>query len=281
MQGWPNAPADLVPQLCRLTDGNPLFLDELLRQLGYREAEQSEEGDAPVPPNLEPDRSHPGAGGPARLAAARGRDLPAAGGGGGGPRVRGGHRGRGGRADRGTAARRLRPGRGVAPAPPRRPGHPRPLRLHPHARARRHLRRAPARAPGALPPQDRRRHGAGARRRAGHLRQRAGPPLLHGRGAGRRRQGRPLLPGRGRARAAPAGLRGGGGPLRPQPRGGRAVRAPRPRGALRRARSRWRRRRTGPATRRWRTTTSSGRPRWRGPWATPSAWPPPRCAPGR
>ena len=54
VRGWPNAPADLVPQLCRLTDGNPLFLDELLRQLGYREAEQSEEGDAPVPPNLSP-----------------------------------------------------------------------------------------------------------------------------------------------------------------------------------------------------------------------------------
>src|SRR6202044_1548109 len=51
---WPNAPADLVPQLCRLTDGNPLFLDELLRQLGYREAEQAEEGEAPVPPNLSP-----------------------------------------------------------------------------------------------------------------------------------------------------------------------------------------------------------------------------------
>ena len=54
VEGWPNAPADLVPQLCRLTDGNPLFLEELLRQLGYREAEQSEEGDAPVPPNLSP-----------------------------------------------------------------------------------------------------------------------------------------------------------------------------------------------------------------------------------
>ena len=54
VQGWPNAPADLVPQLCRLTDGNPLFLEELLRQLGYREAEQTEEGDAPVPPNLSP-----------------------------------------------------------------------------------------------------------------------------------------------------------------------------------------------------------------------------------
>ena len=54
VKGWPHAPADLVPQLCRLTDGNPLFLDELLRQLGYREAEQREEGDAPVPPNLSP-----------------------------------------------------------------------------------------------------------------------------------------------------------------------------------------------------------------------------------
>ena len=54
VRSWPNAPADLVPQLCRLTDGNPLFLDELLRQLGYREAERTEEGDAPVPPNLNP-----------------------------------------------------------------------------------------------------------------------------------------------------------------------------------------------------------------------------------
>ena len=54
VQDWPNAPDDLVPQLCRLTDGNPLFLDELLRQVGYREAEQSDEGDAPVPPSLSP-----------------------------------------------------------------------------------------------------------------------------------------------------------------------------------------------------------------------------------
>ncbi len=44
-----NVPADLVPELCRLTDGNPLFLDELLRQSEHRE-----EGDAPVPPNLSP-----------------------------------------------------------------------------------------------------------------------------------------------------------------------------------------------------------------------------------
>ena len=52
--GWANAPADFVPQLCRLTDGNPLFLDELLRQFDYRVAERSEEGDAPVPPTLSP-----------------------------------------------------------------------------------------------------------------------------------------------------------------------------------------------------------------------------------
>ena len=54
VQDWPNAPDDLVPQLCRLTDGNPLFLDELLRQVGYREAEQSDEGVAPMPPSLSP-----------------------------------------------------------------------------------------------------------------------------------------------------------------------------------------------------------------------------------
>jgi DNA-binding SARP family transcriptional activator/tetratricopeptide (TPR) repeat protein len=54
VQVWTNAPADFVPQLCRLTDGNPLFLDELLREFGYREAEQSEGGDAPIPPTLSP-----------------------------------------------------------------------------------------------------------------------------------------------------------------------------------------------------------------------------------
>ena len=51
---WPNAPTDIVPLLCRMTDGNPLFLDELLRQFGYRETEHHDEGDAPVPPNLSP-----------------------------------------------------------------------------------------------------------------------------------------------------------------------------------------------------------------------------------
>ena len=41
------APADLVPQLFRLTDGNPLFLDELLRQIGY--SEDAGAGAGPVP----------------------------------------------------------------------------------------------------------------------------------------------------------------------------------------------------------------------------------------
>jgi hypothetical protein len=54
VQGWPNPPEDLVPQLCRLTDGNPLFLDELRRQVGYRETEQSDQGAAPVPSSLTP-----------------------------------------------------------------------------------------------------------------------------------------------------------------------------------------------------------------------------------
>ncbi len=50
------APADLVPQLFRLTDGNPLFLDELLRQIGYSEyaGTGTGQGEAPVPPNLAP-----------------------------------------------------------------------------------------------------------------------------------------------------------------------------------------------------------------------------------
>ena len=53
-QAWLETPTDLVPQLCRLTDGNPLFLDELLRQIRYRQDEEGVEGDTPVPPNLNP-----------------------------------------------------------------------------------------------------------------------------------------------------------------------------------------------------------------------------------
>ncbi len=50
---WEKAPPDLVPELCRLTDGNPLFLDEMLRQLRYRDDEPPE-SEAPVPPDLDP-----------------------------------------------------------------------------------------------------------------------------------------------------------------------------------------------------------------------------------
>ena len=53
-KSWPEVPADLVSQLGQMTDGNPLFLDEMLRQLRYREDEREGAGDAPVPPNLNP-----------------------------------------------------------------------------------------------------------------------------------------------------------------------------------------------------------------------------------
>jgi DNA-binding SARP family transcriptional activator len=53
-RGWEKASADLVPELCRLTDGNPLFLDEMLRHLHYSEDEQAGEGEATMPPDLNP-----------------------------------------------------------------------------------------------------------------------------------------------------------------------------------------------------------------------------------
>ena len=53
-RNWPKAPSDLVPQLCRLTDGNPLFLDELLRQFGDRGDEPGDESHTPVPTDLSP-----------------------------------------------------------------------------------------------------------------------------------------------------------------------------------------------------------------------------------
>jgi DNA-binding SARP family transcriptional activator/tetratricopeptide (TPR) repeat protein len=49
-KSWPEVPADLVPRLCQMTDGNPLFLDEMLRQLRY----ERDGADTPVPPNLNP-----------------------------------------------------------------------------------------------------------------------------------------------------------------------------------------------------------------------------------
>jgi DNA-binding SARP family transcriptional activator/tetratricopeptide (TPR) repeat protein len=51
VRGWPKAPADLVPRLCKLTDGNPLFLEEMLRHLNEQ---SSDAGDASVPPDLDP-----------------------------------------------------------------------------------------------------------------------------------------------------------------------------------------------------------------------------------
>ena len=107
---------DLVQRLCRLTDGNPLFLDELLRQLRAREDEPDGDG-TPASARPEPDREHSRARGPPGVTAPGGHDLPPAGGRRGGDRMRGGHRGRGGGTPRRTGPRRLRPCGGVPPAP--------------------------------------------------------------------------------------------------------------------------------------------------------------------
>jgi DNA-binding SARP family transcriptional activator/tetratricopeptide (TPR) repeat protein len=55
VRSWPKVPVDLVPQLFKLTDGNPLFLEEMLDHLGEQDVEQgSRDGDSPVPADLEP-----------------------------------------------------------------------------------------------------------------------------------------------------------------------------------------------------------------------------------
>ncbi len=55
VRGWPKVLVDLVPQLFKLTDGNPLFLEEMLAHLGEQEVGQGGgQGDAPVSPDLEP-----------------------------------------------------------------------------------------------------------------------------------------------------------------------------------------------------------------------------------
>ena len=41
VRSWPKVPLDLVPQLFKLTDGNPLFLEEMLDHVGEQEAEQA------------------------------------------------------------------------------------------------------------------------------------------------------------------------------------------------------------------------------------------------
>src|SRR5580704_1245714 len=54
VRSWPKVPVALVPRLFKLTDGNPLFLEEMLDHIGERENEQGGNGDAPVPSDLEP-----------------------------------------------------------------------------------------------------------------------------------------------------------------------------------------------------------------------------------
>ena len=59
----------LAEQLFQLTDGNPLFLDELIRQLGYGDRAVPEGSNAtPVPPQPHHTRRGEGTGGPARVA---------------------------------------------------------------------------------------------------------------------------------------------------------------------------------------------------------------------
>ncbi|HUE26652.1 MAG TPA: BTAD domain-containing putative transcriptional regulator [Solirubrobacteraceae bacterium] len=55
VRSWPKVAVDLVPQLFKLTDGNPLFLEEMLAHLGEQGVGQDGgHGDAPVSPDLEP-----------------------------------------------------------------------------------------------------------------------------------------------------------------------------------------------------------------------------------
>jgi DNA-binding SARP family transcriptional activator/tetratricopeptide (TPR) repeat protein len=54
VRSWPKVPVALVPRLFKLTDGNPLFLEEMLDHLVEREDEQAGQGDTPVSPDLEP-----------------------------------------------------------------------------------------------------------------------------------------------------------------------------------------------------------------------------------
>ena len=228
MQGWPNAPADLVPQLCRLTDGNPLFLDELLRQLGYREAEQSEEGDAPVPPNLSPTEAI------RELVARRVSRLPedviyllqaaaVA-----GPECEAGIVAE---AAELTAEQRLDAfDRAEESRLLRRVGQDiRDRYAFTHTLVRdaiygELLRGRRVRYHHKIAVATERAHADELDTYVNELAHHfyMGAALADADKAG------PLLPGRRRARAPPAGLRGGGGPLRPQPRGGRAVRARRP-----------------------------------------------------
>ena len=233
VQGWPNAPADLVPQLCRLTDGNPLFLDELLRQFGYREAERSEEGDAPVPPNLSPTEAI------RELVARRVSRLPE------------------------DVIYLLQAAAVAGPeceaaivAEAAELSTEQQLDAFDLAQESRLLRRVGQEIRdryvfthtlvreaiyGELLRGRRVRYHhkiavATERAHADELDTYVNELAHHfylGAAVGGRGQGRPLLPGCGGARAPSAGVRGSGCPFRPQPGGGRAVRAVRARGALR------------------------------------------------
>ena len=55
VRGWPKVSSALVPRLFNLTDGNPLFLEEVLGEFSERETEHAAgEGDTSVPPELKP-----------------------------------------------------------------------------------------------------------------------------------------------------------------------------------------------------------------------------------
>jgi DNA-binding SARP family transcriptional activator/tetratricopeptide (TPR) repeat protein len=55
VRSWPRVPVELVPQLFKLTDGNPLFLEEMLDHLGEQEVgEGTGQGDSPLSADLEP-----------------------------------------------------------------------------------------------------------------------------------------------------------------------------------------------------------------------------------
>ena len=108
---------ELATQLFKLTDGNPLFLEEMLRQLG-----EGDNGDTSVPPNLNPTEAIRELVARRVSASPPGRDLPAPGGLGRGKRMRGGHRGRGGGTHRRATTGRAGPGGGVEAAPA--PGEP-------------------------------------------------------------------------------------------------------------------------------------------------------------
>ena len=230
---WPKVSPDLVRKLRQLTDGNPLFLDELLRQVGERGDQEGGERDTPVRTDLSPTESI------RELVARRVSRLPedvihllqaaaVA-----GPECEAGIV---------AEAAELAPDRWLDAFDLvedcrllRRIGdgfHDR--YAFRHASVREAIYGELLRGRRALPPQDRGGHRAAARRRARQLSQRARLPLLLGCGAGGRGQGGPLLPRRRRACVATARLRRGRGPPGPQSRRGGGVRPARPDGASQR-----------------------------------------------